>query len=139
MNFTAIYRVSMLKIVSKIPPIPAAMNSVTTAEHQEELQSDPYLKSIAQLEAELAALRDRHQQVSAADLARAKLQERQKLVKARGKSPETKQELQEIAEKLGDLETVLESQLMTMEPFWTAVRFGGLGILIGWMLKAWLS
>jgi hypothetical protein len=100
---------------------------------------DQFLESIDQLEAELTALRDRYQQVSAADLARVDLQERQKVVKARGKSPETKQELQEIAEKLSDLDNILESQLITMEPFWTAVRFAGLGILIGWALKGWLS
>jgi uncharacterized protein (UPF0335 family) len=115
--------------------IPAAMNPVTIAEQQ----TDQFLESINQLEAELTALRDRYQQVSAADLARANLQERQKVVKARGKSPETKQELQEITEKLSTLENILESQLVTLEPFWTIVRFGGLGILIGWALKAWLS
>jgi hypothetical protein len=115
--------------------IPAPMNPVTTAEPP----TDQFLASIDQLETELTALRDRYQQVGAADLARADLQERQKVVKARGKSAETKQELQEIAEKLGDLENILESQLMTMEPFWTAVRFGGLGILIGWALKVWLG
>jgi DNA repair exonuclease SbcCD ATPase subunit len=125
---------------SSVPSkIPAAMNPVTTAEQPIELQADPYLESIDQLETEIAALRDRYQQVGTADLAHAELQERQKIVKARGKSPETKQELQEIVAKLGDLENILESQLMTMEPFWTAVRFGGLGILIGWALKTWLS
>jgi uncharacterized protein (UPF0335 family) len=115
--------------------IPAAMNPITIAEPQ----TDQFLESIDQLETELTALRDRYHQVGAADLARADLQERQKVVKARGKSPETKQELQEIAEKLSDLENILESQLVTLEPFWTAVRFGGLGILIGWALKTWLS
>ncbi len=125
---------------SSVPSkIPAAMNPVTTADQPVAPQADPYLESIDQLETEIAALRDRYQQVGTADLARAELKERQKIVKARGKSPETKQELQEIAAKLGDLENILESQLMTMEPFWTAVRFGGLGILIGWALKTWLS
>jgi hypothetical protein len=116
--------------------IPAAM-SLTI--NRQPADRDQFLESIDQLEAELTALRDRYQQVSAADLARVDLQERQKVVKARGKSPETKQELQEIAEKLSDLDNILESQLITMEPFWTAVRFAGLGILIGWALKGWLS
>lgn len=116
--------------------IPTTMNLLTIVESQADY--DPFLESIAELETELTTLRDRYQQISAADLTRADLQERQKIVKARGKSPETKQELQEIAEKLNDLENILESQLMTMEPFWTAIRFGGLGILIGWALKTWL-
>jgi protein subunit release factor A len=100
---------------------------------------DPFLDSIAELETEFAALRERYHQVGSADSTRAELKERQKLLKGRPKSPETKQELQEISEKLGQLETILESQLLTMEPFWSAVRFGGLGILIGWGLKTWLS
>jgi protein subunit release factor A len=115
------------------------MNPVTTTEPPAVPEADQYLESIDQLETEIAALRDRYQQVGAADQARADLKDRQKTLKARPKTPETKQELQEIAEKLSNLENILESQLMTMEPFWTALRFGGLGILIGWGLKTWLS
>jgi hypothetical protein len=65
-----------------------------------------------------------------------------------------RKELQEIA----DLEHVLEERLLTIleqvleghqlsaswhhlfqDFFWNAVRFGGLGLLIGWSLKTWLS
>jgi hypothetical protein len=115
------------------------MNSTVTESPESLPPADPFLESIAELEAEFQTLRDRYHQVGDADAARAELRQRQKLLKGRGKSPETKQELAEIAEKLGELEVVLESQLLTMEPFWTAVRFGGLGVLIGWGLKTWLG
>lgn len=99
---------------------------------------DVFLDAVSELETEIANLKNRYHQVSAADDARAELLERRKVVKARGRSAINQQELKEIAQKLSDLENVLESQLMTMEPFWSAVRFGGLGLLIGWGLKTWL-
>jgi uncharacterized alpha-E superfamily protein len=100
---------------------------------------DVFLAAISELETEIASLKDRYHQVHTAEAARAELLERRNVVKARGRSAANHQELKEIAHKLSDLENILESQLMTMEPFWTAVRFGGLGLLIGWGLKAWLS
>ena len=49
-------------------------------------------------------------------------------------------ELQHIQQQLDGIELHLESQLFSFsslkEPFWQAVRFGGLGIIIGWILKA---
>lgn len=49
-------------------------------------------------------------------------------------------ELRHIQEQLDTIELNLESQLFSFsslkEPFWQAVRFGGLGIVIGWILKS---
>jgi small-conductance mechanosensitive channel len=49
--------------------------------------------------------------------------------------------LQRLQSELETLEYNLESRLVTgkdlLEPFWLAVRFGGLGIILGWLLKSW--
>jgi hypothetical protein len=49
------------------------------------------------------------------------------------------EELQRLQRQQEALELQLESQLLDWgslrEPFWQAVRFGGLGIVIGWILK----
>lgn len=53
---------------------------------------------------------------------------------------ELKRELKRIRQQLEELEVALESQLFSWsglkEIFWQAVRFGGLGIVIGWILKS---
>ncbi|NJL85408.1 MAG: DUF2203 domain-containing protein [Leptolyngbyaceae cyanobacterium SM1_1_3] len=50
-------------------------------------------------------------------------------------------DLVRIQAELEQLELTLESRLVTWrsfrEPFWQAVRFGGLGILLGWVLRGW--
>lgn len=49
--------------------------------------------------------------------------------------------LGEIQEKLEELDVYLKFFLFNWseakEPFWQAVRFGGLGVVIGWLLKLW--
>lgn len=49
--------------------------------------------------------------------------------------------LRTIQEKLEDLKVYLQFLMFNWseakEPFWQAVRFGGLGIVIGWLLKVW--
>ena len=49
-----------------------------------------------------------------------------------------KTELRDIEQQLSDLEINLESVLLP-DLFWQAVRFGGLGIAIGWVLKSFAS
>jgi hypothetical protein len=113
-----------------------------------------FLSDIANLETKLADLKQRYQQTEADAAAWTDLQARQQVVQARGQSWAVQQELQEIAA----LEQVLESQLLTTleqvledhqmlsswktlvhDVFWNIVRFGGLGVLIGWSLKSWLG
>lgn len=49
-------------------------------------------------------------------------------------------ELKQIQMQIDELEIALESQLFSWqglrEVFWQAVRFGGLGIIVGWLLKS---
>jgi len=52
-------------------------------------------------------------------------------------------ELRHIQSQLDTIEITLESQLFNFsslkEPFWQAIRFGGLGIIVGWILKSCAS
>jgi hypothetical protein len=54
---------------------------------------------------------------------------------------ELKRELKQLKEKLEETELALESQLFSWsglrEVFWQMVRFGGFGIIIGWVLRGW--
>jgi hypothetical protein len=116
--------------------------------------ADVFLSDVAELETKLADLKHRYQQVQTDDAAWTELQARQQVVQSRGQSLASQQELQEIA----GLEQVLENQLLTIleqvlenhqalagwsnlfhDLFWNTVRFGGLGLLIGWSLKNWLG
>jgi hypothetical protein len=51
------------------------------------------------------------------------------------------QDLKTLQTELDNLDIALESQLISWdsfrEIFWQAVRFGGLGVAIGWGLKSW--
>ncbi|ASC73456.1 hypothetical protein XM38_044230 [Halomicronema hongdechloris C2206] len=44
-------------------------------------------------------------------------------------------------QRLAAIEADLASQLWSwrqlQEPFWQAVRFGGLGLIVGWVLRSW--
>ncbi len=56
------------------------------------------------------------------------------------RSQELKEELKQIKAELETIELNLESRLFgwgsLKEPFWQAVRFGGIGVIIGWVLKS---
>lgn len=59
----------------------------------------------------------------------------------RAKKEELEAKLQRLQSELESLESELETRLVSWkdlaEPFWLALRFGGLGIVIGWLLKTW--
>lgn len=89
--------------------------------------------SLQQLEIAVQALRQRFNHVSA-------LQHRQEQLEQRLQTPNLPiEELQRLKQQLNELESQLESLLFDwrslQEPFWQAVRFGGLGIVIGWILR----
>jgi chromosome segregation ATPase len=52
-------------------------------------------------------------------------------------------ELKQLQTQLEELELALESKLFDWqglrEVFWQAVRFVGIGIIIGWLLKSWVG
>ena len=97
---------------------------------------------LADVERSLVALKQRSTQVQQDLKRQAELQQRLKQVKQelhRNYVSELKSELQQIKEQLETIEINLESQLFSWgslrEPFWQAIRFGGLGVIVGWILK----
>lgn len=102
-----------------------------------ELDFEEELRS---LEDEFSALKERYQQVQKDKSLQAELQRRLQEVRDK-KTPGMKTELKHIKEQLETLEINLESQLFSWQslkkPFWQAVRFGGLGVIIGWILKSY--
>lgn len=105
---------------------------------------DEFERMLYDVERSLVDLKERYAQVKLDRQRQAELQQHLKQVKKElnGKrSPRLKAELKQIQEQLEALEVNLESQLFSWksikEPFWQAVRFGGLGVIVGWILK-WL-
>jgi hypothetical protein len=100
-------------------------------------------REIAELEAAIFALKHRHADTQLAAQEQVVLTRQQNELKHKGSShPEVKQELELIRSRLSELDLTLESRLLNewrlmWEPFWQAVRFGGLGIIIGWVLANW--
>lgn len=116
--------------------------------------TDVFWSDVAALETKIADLKQHYQAIQADHAAWTELQARQQVMASRGQSLVVRQELKEIA----DLEHCLEERLLTIlekileghqlsanwyhlcqDLFWNAVRFGGVGVLIGWSLKTWLS
>ena len=100
-------------------------------------------QSLEDVEQSLVALKQRYTQVQQdlrrqADLQQRAIQVGQELRK--NQLPQLKVELRQIKEQLEAIEINLESQLFSWgslkEPFWQAVRFGGLGVVVGWILKS---
>ncbi|KPQ37458.1 MAG: hypothetical protein ACLFM4_11470 [Phormidium sp.] len=84
------------------------------------------------------------QELEALERAFEAFRERYKQVKGDRQQQQTlQQQLQQIQQQLQDLELRLESQLFSWrelrEPFWQAVRWLGLGIVVGWILKSCAS
>jgi len=114
------------------------------------IQPDPqpgdigeFERSLEDVEQSLVALKQRYTQVQQdlrrqADLQQRAIQVGQELRK--NQLPQLKVELRQIKEQLEAIEINLESQLFSWgslkEPFWQAVRFGGLGVVVGWILKS---
>jgi uncharacterized protein YhaN len=100
-------------------------------------------REIADLEYAIATLKQRQAEIELAERERVVLARQSNELKHKGsKPPEVKQELQQIRSRIEQLDITLESRLLNewklmWEPFWQAVRFGGLGIAIGWFISTW--
>ncbi len=110
-------------------------------------QSEPRI-DWAELDPAMEALREkfhefdkRYAQVRGGDRRRDELEAQQANLQASPPSPELKKELEALEAELSQVELSLESELFSWdglrEVFWQAVRFGGLGIVLGWFLKTW--
>lgn len=102
-------------------------------------------QAIASVEDALAALKQRYNQVQRDQRRQEQLKglakELKQEAKDHGDEATIRAELKHIEEEIANLELNLESRLWNWkelrEPFWQAVRFSGLGIIIGWLLKTW--
>lgn len=98
-------------------------------------------QAIAEVERSLQALKARYTQVQRDQQEQAQLRQRQEQVERelqQTQQPALKAELQQIQDRLDELEVNLESQLFSWgslkESFWQVIRFGGLGVVMGWLL-----
>ncbi|MBD2038731.1 hypothetical protein H6F76_27645 [Leptolyngbya sp. FACHB-321] len=98
-------------------------------------------QELAAIERSLTGLKERYMQVQQDEQTQAQLQEHQKQLKQqiqRSPSPALKAELTQLQTQLDALEVKLESRLFSWgslrEPFWQIVRFGGLGLVVGWSI-----
>ncbi|MDJ0577959.1 MAG: hypothetical protein QNJ65_22715 [Xenococcaceae cyanobacterium MO_234.B1] len=96
-------------------------------------------KILAEVGHSLTQLGDRYEQVKRDWRRYRELQQHQEELEAKKThNPEKepiKTELKHLLKELEELEINLESVLLP-DLFWQAVRFGGLGIVIGWLLKS---
>ncbi|MDJ0532976.1 MAG: hypothetical protein QNJ70_10860 [Xenococcaceae cyanobacterium MO_207.B15] len=99
-------------------------------------------KILAEVGNSLTELGSRYEQVKQDWHRYTELQQHQEELEAKKThNPEKdpiKTELKHLLQELEELEINLESVLLP-DLFWQAVRFGGLGIVIGWLLKSLAS
>ncbi|MGK7925068.1 MAG: hypothetical protein AB4290_07420 [Spirulina sp.] len=117
-----------------------------SAEKERQFEQE-FENALVEVEETLAKLKQRYDRVKQdrEELARLRrrLRELQKGKRKRPKRHPLQQELADIETQIELLELNLESRLFRWrqlkEPFWMAVRFGGLGILIGLFLKSMID
>jgi hypothetical protein len=98
-------------------------------------QSDrEFEQALEEIERSLAALKEQY------DLIEQKREQHPQAQPAHSERESLIPALQSIQEQLEALEVYIKFLLFSWsdakEPFWQTVRFGGLGILIGWLLKS---
>ena len=107
----------------------------------EDKQQTNFEHKLKELETSLQLLKKRYTQVERDQQQKAQWQQKIKNIKEnKNQTPEINAELKRIIKELQTLEINLESGLFSWKslnrPFWQAIRFGGLGIIIGWVLKS---
>lgn len=99
---------------------------------------------LERVERSLQELKERSAQIEHDQQLQKDLEERSQTIRSQlrqSKSSSLKLELQKLEKQLEDLEVNLESRLFSWagfkEVFWQAVRFGGMGIAVGWSLASY--
>ncbi|MEL6223108.1 MAG: hypothetical protein AAFR31_10765 [Cyanobacteria bacterium J06627_8] len=96
-----------------------------------------FLDALADAQTTLDQIKERYVQVAEATEQRSELRaqyNRTQHALRQHRTKELQQELKKLKTKLNELEVIFESQLV--DPFWMAIRFGGIGLIIGWILRA---
>jgi predicted RNase H-like nuclease (RuvC/YqgF family) len=109
-------------------------------------------REIAELEQTIVSLKHRQVEIELTQREQNVLKRQQNELKHQNsKHPDLQQELEQIRSRLEELTLILESPLLNewklgwelflqsikSDTFWQAVRFGGLGIAIGWFISTW--
>ena len=123
------------------PSVPSADDS---SPNQQDTDTDEFEQALSEVERSLESIKARYNQVERDRQRQAQLQHRREEIRTSLRKTNNREALQAELEQIkGQLEIIelnLESQLFSWgslkEPFWMAVRFGGLGIVIGWILKS---
>jgi len=122
-----------------MPKQPSDLNRETPGDDERE-----FVEALAAVERSLAAVKERYTQIQVDRQRQVELGHRREEIRQSRRQnllPQLKKELREIEQELETIELNLESSLFSWasikQPFWQAVRFGGLGILIGWILKSY--
>ncbi|MGB3534772.1 MAG: DUF2203 domain-containing protein [Microcoleaceae cyanobacterium] len=99
-------------------------------------------EAIIAVERSLCDLKQRYNQVQQDKRRQAELKHRIEEILPERRQHRTQQIREELKQLEAELETIeinLESHLFTWsslkEPFWQAIRFGGVGVILGWLLK----
>ncbi|HEY9727589.1 MAG TPA: DUF2203 domain-containing protein [Chroococcales cyanobacterium] len=127
-----------------MPEDPLERSSPGSEPNQSNAGADEFEQTLLEVEQSLQALKERHQQVQQDRRRQAELQQRRERIRKELRQTRNRQGLQDelnrIKEQLETIELNLESRLFFWgswkEPFWQAVRFGGLGVILGWLLKS---
>jgi len=109
--------------------------------------TDAFERLLGDLEASFQSLKERYQQIKQAQAQQSALQRRLEAIEGELQTAqsqlqitELKKEAQQILHQLEALSVNLESRLINWESlrevFWQAVRFAGLGIVVGWLLRS---
>ncbi len=123
-----------------MPQQPSKLNSETPGDESE------FVQALETVERSLVAVKERYTQIQVDRLRQVELGNRREDIREsvrQNPTAQLKQELREIEQELETIELNLESSLFSWvsikQPFWQAVRFGGLGILLGWILKSYVG
>lgn len=109
--------------------------------------ADAFERILGDLEVSFQNLKERYQQIKQDQAQQLALQQRLEVIEGELHSAqsqlqitELKKEAQQILRQLEALSVNLESRLINWESlrevFWQAVRFAGLGIVVGWVLRS---
>lgn len=127
-----------------MPEDPLEPSSSGSEPSQPDAGADEFEQALSEVEQNLQVLKERYEQVQRDRERQEELKHRREQIRGSLRQNSDRQalqaELKQIKEQLETIELNLESRLFSWksvrEPFWQAVRFGGLGVVIGWILKS---
>jgi chromosome segregation ATPase len=119
--------------------------------------ADEFAQSLAEAERSLRQLQERYQQIQHAQAEHKALSDRQHQLREqlqKDDNPDLYRQLENVEQNLQEVGLMLESNLLSDrqqkellwefvrsgllgEVFWQIVRFGGIGVALGWLLKTW--